>query len=106
MMLAHDVFSAGGATPPAAFFEALSSLKQLRVLEVLPGVYGQIAGYDMDVGQGDAGESDLAGACVLCWALGGMCTSCGCGWSVGQIAGYDIDVGQGDAGGPEGLVAA
>lgn len=44
----------GGATPLPAFFEALSGLKQLRVLEVLPGVYGQIAGYDMDVGQGDA----------------------------------------------------
>jgi hypothetical protein len=46
---------AGGATPPPAFFEALASLKQLKVLEVLPGVYGQIAGYDMDVGQGDPG---------------------------------------------------
>jgi hypothetical protein len=50
---------AGGATPLPAFFEALAGLKQLRVLEVLPGVYGQIAGYDMDVGQGDAGEEQL-----------------------------------------------
>jgi len=46
---------AGGATPTPAFFEGLVCLKQLRVLEVLPGVYGQIAGYDMDMGQGDAG---------------------------------------------------
>lgn len=48
----------GGATPTPAFFEGLLALKQLRVLEVLPGVYGQIVGYDMDVGQADAGGFD------------------------------------------------
>lgn len=49
-----SLLCAGGATPTPSFFEALVALKQLHVLEVLPGVYGQIAGYDMDVGQGDA----------------------------------------------------
>lgn len=52
--------SAGGATPTAAFFESLTALKQLQVLEVLPGVYGQIAGYDMDREQGNAGVRQYA----------------------------------------------
>lgn len=46
---------AGGATPPPSFFEQLTCLRQLRVLELLPGVYGQIAGFDMDMMHGDAG---------------------------------------------------
>jgi hypothetical protein len=39
-------------------------LKQLRVLEVLPGVYGQIAGYDMDMGQGNAGAVGQMNSCL------------------------------------------
>jgi hypothetical protein len=31
-----------------------------QVLEVLPGVYGQIAGYDMDREQGNAGVRQYA----------------------------------------------
>lgn len=46
---------AGGATPPPPFFEGLTALRRLRTLELLPGVYGQIAGFDMDVVQPGAG---------------------------------------------------
>lgn len=81
MACSRVVLSAGGATPPPAFFEALASLKQLRVLEVLPGVYGQIAGYDMDVGQGDAGGPArrvrlLGSGCNLHWLLSCRCSFC------------------------------
>jgi hypothetical protein len=46
---------AGGATPPPSFFAQLSSLRQLEVLELLPGVYGQVLG-DLEV--------DLASAAI------------------------------------------
>uniref|UniRef100_A0A383VCX0 F-box domain-containing protein n=1 Tax=Tetradesmus obliquus TaxID=3088 RepID=A0A383VCX0_TETOB len=58
---------AGGATPPPSFFAQLSGMRQLEVLELLPGAYGQALGdLDIDVAsanaQGPVGEGGLADA--------------------------------------------
>lgn len=54
---------AGGATPPASFFERLTVLRQLEVLEFLPGVYGQLLNdMDVDMASANAGEGGGGGA--------------------------------------------
>jgi hypothetical protein len=48
---------ASGATPPPSFFAQLSCMRQLSVLEFLPGGYGQLFGdMDADMASANAGE--------------------------------------------------
>jgi hypothetical protein len=55
----------GGATPSPAALGGLSALRQLRALEVLPGVYGVLAGFDHDMDAPEAGACACACACCM-----------------------------------------